>query len=366
MQTWKEPPWPPQRVDIQDSLRRVFDTGDWGRYHGRECDAFASELSTYFGGRQVTLCCSGTIAVELALRGLAVKTGDEVLLSGYDFPGNFRAIENLGAVPVLVDLAPNSWTLNGDVLAAAASPKTVAAVVSHLHGSLAPMAEIRQWADVAQVGIVEDACQVPGAKLSGQTVGTFGDVSVLSFGGSKLLTAGRGGAVISDDAQIMQRIRVFAERGNQAFPMSELQAAVLRPQLIRLDRDNIGRQDRVIQLIDALAGIAGLTPLNILPSWNPSAFYKLGWRFDAAEAANGNRDEIASELRRRGIPIDAGFRGFVRRSPRRCRRHGTLPHCQAAVDETLILHHTLLLESADRIEQLANRIRDVFDSQAHT
>ena len=79
--------------------------------------------------------------------------------------------------------------------------------------------------------MIEDACQAPGAMLEGRRAGTFGDVGVLSFGGSKLLTSGRGGAVLTSDAHMAQRIRLYTQRGNEAYPLSEMQAAVVLPQL---------------------------------------------------------------------------------------------------------------------------------------
>jgi dTDP-4-amino-4,6-dideoxygalactose transaminase len=145
--------------------------------------------------RHAWLGSSGTIAVELALRGLKVAAGDEVILAAYDFPGNFRAIEAIGARPMLVDLAPGTWTLDVDHVEAAISPVTKAIVVSHLHGSLADMQRLCELANERGLTIVEDACQVPGASISGRPTGSWGDCGILSFGGSKLLTAGRGGAI---------------------------------------------------------------------------------------------------------------------------------------------------------------------------
>ena len=113
-----------------------------------------------------------------------------------------------------------------------------AVIVSHLHGGLAAMPEIRAWADLRGVAVVEDACQVPGARIAGRLAGTWGDVGVLSFGGSKLLSAGRGGALLTDRSDVVQRIKIYSERGNQAYPLSELQAAVLLPQLESLAERN--------------------------------------------------------------------------------------------------------------------------------
>ena len=89
--------WPPADEQILEALQQAFADGSWGSYQGRYCDRLCEAISALFQSQFVTLCCSGTYAVELALRGLGVTAGDEVLLAGYDFPGNFRAIEAIGA-----------------------------------------------------------------------------------------------------------------------------------------------------------------------------------------------------------------------------------------------------------------------------
>src|SRR5213595_365049 len=100
------PGWPLHDEDIRVALERAYAQGDWGRYHGSQCAALTEELAAFHRVPHVMLCSSGTIAVELALRGLGVGPGDEVLLAGYDFAGNFRAVEACGARPVLVDVDP--------------------------------------------------------------------------------------------------------------------------------------------------------------------------------------------------------------------------------------------------------------------
>ena len=342
--------------EVEQALVRLLASGDWGRYHGSECQALTTELAQYFGGQQVTLCCSGTIAVELALRGLNIQSGDEVLVAGYDFPGNFRAIEALGAKPVLVDLAADQWTVDADTLDRAVGPQTVAAIVSHLHGNLAPMIEIHEWARSAKIKILEDVCQAPGARIDGQHVGTFGEAAVLSFGGSKLLTSGRGGAVLSPSAQVHQRIRVYAERGNDAFPISELQAAVLRPQLERLDKDNQVRHNRATQLIEALATNNRLQPIKLREGWSPSGFFKLGWWYKPSPESP-TREQMLAIAADQQLPLAAGFRGFTKRSERRCRRPMPLTNAQRACQQTVILHHPVLLSPPETINRLADAIQ---------
>jgi dTDP-4-amino-4,6-dideoxygalactose transaminase len=323
---------------------------------------------------QVWLCSSGTIAVELALRGLKVGPGDEVILAAYDFPGNFRAIETIGARPVLVDLMPRAWHLDVDQLAAAVSPQTKAIIASHLHGSLAPMRPLRELAERHGIAIVEDACQVPGAVVAGRPAGSWGDCGVFSFGGSKLLTAGRGGAIVTRRADVLQRIKVFSQRGNEAFPLSELQAAVLVPQIPKLAAANQRRLASVHTLLQLCGDIPGLAPL-ALPANADDAptFYKLPWlvtgNSDACDSPQfehwrsppleSQRGRFIAAIQAEGVAMDEGFRGFARRTGNRCRVVGDLPNARLAAAGTLLLHHPVLLEPAETIAGVGAAIRKV-------
>src|SRR5439155_3874854 len=121
------------------------------------------------------------------------------------------------------------WNFDASRLEAVIGPTTRAIIVSHLHGGLVPMRELMAIAAARGLRVVEDAAQAPGSQVQGRTAGTWGDVGILSFGGSKLLTAGRGGAILSRHADVLQRVRAWTFRGNSIAPLSELQAAVLLP-----------------------------------------------------------------------------------------------------------------------------------------
>jgi perosamine synthetase len=360
------PAWPRPEEEVRAALAAAYADGSWGRYFGPHSERLGELLAQLCGVEEIWLCSSGTIAVELALRGLKVGPGDEVILGGYDFPGNFRAIEAIGARPVLVDLAPAAWHLDVEQVAAAISLQTKAIIASHLHGSLAAMRQLRELANRHGVAILEDACQVPGSTIGGQPAGSWGDCGVLSFGGSKLLTAGRGGAVVSRRADVIQRIKVFSQRGNDAFPLSELQAAVLVPQIPKLAAANATRLANVRRLLSLCGGLPGLAPLALpTASADIPAFYKLPWLL------TGNNNDCDSpefeQLRRRfiatiqaeGVAIDEGFRGFARRTSSRCRVVGDLTNARRAAAGTLLLHHPVLLESAEVIARVAGAIRKV-------
>jgi dTDP-4-amino-4,6-dideoxygalactose transaminase len=357
------PAWPRPDEEVREALAATYADGSWGRYAGPHTERLIELLAGIHGVPHVSLCSSGTIAVELALRGLKIGPGDEVILAAYDFSGNFRAVEAVGARPVLMDLTANRWTLDPDQLVAAVAPQTKAVIVSHLHGSLADMRRICQFAAEHGLGVVEDACQVPGAIVQGRPAGAWGDCGVLSFGGSKLLTAGRGGAILTSRDDVLQRIRIFSQRGNEAFPLSELQAAVLLPQLPKLAAANQQRLAAVKQLLALLGDLPGLEPLPLAADdQNQPAFYKLPWLL------TGNDDACDSpqfeQLRRRfiaaiqaeGVLIDEGFRGFARRTSNRCRVVGELPNARRIAAGTVLLHHPVLLESAETIDKVGDAI----------
>jgi perosamine synthetase len=347
------PPWPFAEEDILRVFRAVWADGSWGRYHGGHVTALEQDLARRFETPHVVAVCSGTVAVELALRGLRVGPGDEVILAGYDFPGNFRAIEAVGALAVLTDIVPRTWAPDTQLLEAAYGPKVRAAVVSHLHGGLARMDEICRWAAARGVRVVEDACQAPGATVQGRPAGSWGDVGILSFGGSKLLTAGRGGAVLTHDAQLRQRIQVYAQRGNEAFPLSEMQAAVLLPQLEKLPMRNTARREVVLRLVDRLSGIRGLTPVMIDTDLGDASYYKVAWLYDPDAFGGRSRHEFLAAVQAEGVAMGEGFRGFVRRSNRRCRMAGTLEASRAASERTVLLHHPVLLQGTDAADRVA-------------
>ncbi|MCB9927233.1 MAG: DegT/DnrJ/EryC1/StrS family aminotransferase [Planctomycetaceae bacterium] len=346
------PSWPLADLAVQQALEAAFADGSWGRYHGPHVRTLESRLAEYQDAPFALCCCSGTFAVELALRALLVKPGDEVILAGYDFSGNFRSIESIGARPVLVDIDPASSSLDVTLVERAVGPDTRAVVVSHLHGGLVPMSSLREIADRRGLQIVEDVCQTPGGQIEGRRAGQWGDVGVFSFGGSKLLTAGRGGAIVTAREEVYQRAKSFCEQGNNAFPLSELQAAVLLPQIAQLDARNAIRRDNAKFLREKVRRLSGLAPIDSTPNESAAALFKLAWLFDEAVFAE-SRENFLAAMRAEGVAIDAGFRGFTKRGSSRCRRVGELEHSARAAESTILLHHPVLLESRSTIERVA-------------
>jgi len=352
------PPWPRFDPDVQAALQAAIASGEWGLYRGEHVPLLEAELAAFHQVPHALTCASGTLAVEIALRALRVGPGDEVIMAAYDFESNFLTIHALGAKPVLVDVAPHNWNLDVSQLESAISPVTKAVICSHLHGGLVPMSEVMDLARRHTLGVVEDAAQATGAMVQAKPAGSWGDVGTLSFGGSKLLTAGRGGALLFRDANLFQRAKLVLQRGVQPWaPLSELQAIVLRPQLKKLPEMTRLRAERVRLLLKETAGLGLHAFCNALEA-SEAAYYKLGFQYDP-DAFGQSRDDFVRLLRAEGIAFDAGFNALhVNRSPSRFRAAGELPNA-AAHERCVVLHHPVLSDSEAGIRQVAAALHKV-------
>src|SRR5439155_216823 len=153
----------------------AFADGSWGRYQGGTVERLEVRLQQWTGLPHALTCASGTLAVEVALRGVPVGPGDEVVLAGYDYGGNFLSVHAAGARPVLVDVTGHNWNLDPAALEAALSPASKAVIVSHLHGGLVPMRGLMDLCRARGVAVIEDAAQAIGAEVEGRPAGAWGD-----------------------------------------------------------------------------------------------------------------------------------------------------------------------------------------------
>lgn len=234
---------------VEDATMRVLRSG---RYVlGPEVAAFESEFARYCGTRHAVALNSGTSALHLALLAAGVGPGDEVITTPLSFVATVSAIHYTGARAVFVDVDPRTCTLDPARVAAAITPRTRAIVPVHLYGRIADMPAIRAVA--GRLPIIEDACQAHGASFQGRRAGSLGDLGCFSFYPSKNLGAcGEGGAVTTDDperAETIRRLRDWGQSGKYRhvlkgfnYRMDELQAAILRVKLERLDAWNAERR----------------------------------------------------------------------------------------------------------------------------
>jgi dTDP-4-amino-4,6-dideoxygalactose transaminase len=248
-----------QREAIDAAIRRVLTKG---RYIlGDEVAAFESEFAAYLGVEEAVGVASGTDALELALRACEIGAGQAVIAPSHTAVATIAAIERAGARPVLIDVDPARYTIDAATIEAALHSggsfggcRPAAIIAVHLYGNPAEMIPILDVAARHGLQVIEDCAQSHGARLDDLRTGTFGDLAAFSFYPTKNLGAiGDGGAVVTNDRQLAERVRALREygwvqRSVSAYPgvnsrLDELQAAILRTKLPRLDDDNERRRE---------------------------------------------------------------------------------------------------------------------------
>lgn len=237
---------------------------------GPEVECLEQELVAYTGAAHAIACASGTDALLLALMALDVGPGDEVITSPFTFVSTAAVIHRLGARPVFVDIEPRTYALDPDQLAGRINSRTRAILPIHLYGRMGSLEPVLEVARHCQVPVVEDAAQALGARLGGRMAGTFGALGCYSFYPTKNLGgAGDGGLVVTSDARLagrLRRLRVHGQDGRYVYSevgingrLDELQAAVLRVKLRRLESWNQARREKAA-LYTQLLGDAVETP----------------------------------------------------------------------------------------------------------
>jgi hypothetical protein len=240
-----------QRAAIDAALARVL---EGGRYIlGEEVSGFERDFAAYIGVDHAIGVASGTDALILALRALDLPPGAVVATVSHTAVATVAAIELAGLTPLLIDIEPATYTIDPARLKAAAEKMSIAAIVAvHLYGQAADLDSILPWAKARGIKLIEDCAQSHGAKLGGKRLGSLGDLAAFSFYPTKNLGAfGDGGAVVTRDPELAARLAELREYGWRARYVSaipgmnsrldEMQAALLRVKLARLDANNLRR-----------------------------------------------------------------------------------------------------------------------------
>jgi dTDP-4-amino-4,6-dideoxygalactose transaminase len=240
------------KKEIDEAITRTVQSGWY--ILGPELEAFEVEFSDYFEVKQTIGVGSGTDAIYLALLALGIGPGDEVISVSHTFIATALAITFTGATPVFVDINPDTYTIDPLSIQSAITPKTRAILPVHLYGQPADMQPIMEIATSHDLIVIEDACQAHGAIYDGKKVGTIGQLGCFSFYPTKNLGGyGDGGAIITNDIDLANRIRLIRNYGQEEkyshsclgtnSRLDEIQAAIIRVKLKYLDQQNQKRQD---------------------------------------------------------------------------------------------------------------------------
>ena len=201
----------------QDVLRRMEAVIDDARYIlGQEVADFEAQFAEYCGTSHCVGMANGTEAIHMALRALGIGPGDEVITAGNSFAATAFAIAYAGAEAVFVDIDPSDFNLDASLIESAITDKTKAIIPVHLFGQPARMKEIMEIARRHDLKVIEDSAQAHGAELDGQRCGSFGDIGCFSFYPGKNLGAfGDGGAVVTNDPELAERLRLLRNYGQK-------------------------------------------------------------------------------------------------------------------------------------------------------
>lgn len=207
----------------RDFVTQAFDS-NWIAPLGPNVDGFEADLARYTGAGHAAALSSGTAALHLALILLGVGPGDEVLCSSFTFSASANPIVYQGAVPVFIDSEADTWNMDPAALEEAleashkAGKKPKAVILVHLYGMPAKMAEIMALCERYEVPLIEDAAEALGSSYHGKALGTFGVCSILSFNGNKIITTSGGGALLADDAEMIEQARFLATQARDPAP----------------------------------------------------------------------------------------------------------------------------------------------------
>jgi perosamine synthetase len=198
-----------QLGDLERSLAIEALTDGWISGTGANIGRFEAALSPHVGRQHVVVVNSGTSALELALAGLGVGPGDEVIVPALTFVSPAAAVLTSGARPVLCDIDPESWTIDVEMVHQLLTPRTKAIIAVDLLGLVCDFRSL----EAVGVPVIEDAAQAHGSRRWGLPAGSFGVMSVFSFHANKAVTTGEGGCVATDDAALARRLRLIANHG---------------------------------------------------------------------------------------------------------------------------------------------------------
>jgi 3-amino-5-hydroxybenzoate synthase len=382
------PDWPIYDDRERVAVTSVLESRQWWRVTGSQVNQFEREFAQYQKAQHALAVTNGTQAIELALSALDIGRGDEVIVPDFSFISTASAVLCVNAVPVFVDVKPDTYCLDPDAIEAAITPRTRAIMPVHMAGHVADMDAISDVARRHGLVVIEDAAHAHGADWNGRRVGTFGVGSIFSFQAGKLMTAGEGGLILSNDGEFIERCFLYGSCGRPKMDrtyqhcllgtncrMPELPAAVLRAQLARMD-EQIERREANAALLDRLlSDVPGILPQGRDPRVTRHPHYMMMFRYDAAAFGGLPRQQFVDRLIAEGVPAFVAYLAIHRTPVFRHRSFGprwrpddpllpdyTNVHCPVAddiSDNVVWLHHRVLLGDKQDVVELVDAINKI-------
>ena len=314
--------WPFATKEEKAALEDVLKSSKWGGqpFPGKHATAFARKFAKVHTAKYAQCVNTGTVAIQAALKAIGIQPGDEVIAPAYTWEGTVGPVLLLGAVPVFVDIDPDTYCLDAKLIEKAITPKTRAILPVHLGMRFADMDEILRIAKKHNLKVVEDCAHAHGGMWKGKGAGSMGDLGAFSFQSSKLITCGEGGAVITNNLEFMEKVQSYINAGRASvtdqfhhriigfnYRLGEFQAAVLGPQLNRLPAQSKIRDKNMAYLASRLKNTPGIGLLKPDPRITRLAPYGYVLKYFADQVKGIPRAAFVAALQLEGIPCDGLF-----------------------------------------------------------
>jgi perosamine synthetase len=322
------PQWKPEKYEEQ--VLKVLRSGVWSR--ANVVTEFEKKWAETIGTKRCLAVVNGTNALIASLTQLDIGGGDEVIVTPYTWISSIQAVLIAGAIPVFVDIDPETYQMDPAKIEAKITPRTRAIMPVHILGLPADMDKIMAIANKHNLIVVEDACQAWLAEINHKKVGTFGKVGCYSFQTTKHLPLGEGGAIVSDDEDLIDRCYSYH---NVGFPhgtvigavgagsvmlgtkmrMTEYQAQIGLAQLGVLDEQTTQRNKNAAYLRSQIKGIPGIKPYKLYDNVTRAAFHMFAFRYNKDDFKGLPRDKFLEALTAEGIPNLSGYAPFLNKQP---------------------------------------------------
>jgi len=322
-------PWPVYTEAERSALEDVLTSRNWGGqpFPGKHADTFGKKFAEFHTTRYGQCVNTGTVAIQAALKAIDIQPGDEVLVPAYTWEGTVGPVLLVNAVPVFVDVDPETYCIDAKLIEEAITPKTRAILPVHLGMRFADLDAIMSITQKHNLKAVEDCAHVHGGMWRGKGAGSTGDLGAFSFQSSKLMTCGEGGAVITNNLEYFERVQSYINAGRASvtdrfhhriigfnYRLGEFQAAIVEAQLERLPQQAKIRQANIECFESRLRNTRGLGILRAEPRITRTAPYSYVLKYFEEQANDIPRAAFVAALQLEGIPCDGLFYEPVYRS----------------------------------------------------
>ena len=374
--TRRPPDWPIFDESDRNALNDVMESRVWGGYHESVAE-LERRFAAYHGAAHGIALANGTVSLEIALSAAGIKPGDEVIVPPITFVASATAVSRVGAVPVFVDIDPETINLNPQKVADHINDRTRAIVVVHFAGHPADLDRLTELCDQRGLVMIEDCAHAHGAEWHERRVGSFGSFGSFSFQASKNMTAGEGGILITNDAELAERARSIGNAGRRTggawyehvrlgtnARLTGFQATLLLNQLQRLPQQVATRMERARRLREGLRKIPGLKPTPEMLDERVTAhgFHLFSMKFDRDAFGGVSRSRVIEALQAEGVPVTAGYPQPIYRNELFTHQPHVVHDCseaEAYCRTSVWLPHNALLADEQWIDDAVAAVRKV-------